>query len=64
MAYLQTFHLVTKSNSPTCYNWIIVYELNYVNLNIEQSDSVYNVITDVYISMIVSNKNIMPIQIA
>ena len=28
------------ANSPTCYNWIIVYELNYVNLNIEQSDGV------------------------
>ena len=46
------------------YNWIIVYELNYVNLNIEQSDGVKNVITDVYVFMIVSNKNIMPIQIA
>ena len=46
------------------YNWIIVYELNYVNLNIEQSDGVKNVITDVYVFMIVSNKNIMPIQMA
>ena len=38
--YKSKIYIWRLANSPTCYNWIIVYELNYVNLNIEQSDGV------------------------